>query len=565
MNPMQIITLVLLAVAVVSGIWRTLRRQGRQTGVRIIGHVLMAGLLYFLLYPPTIERPQVRATILTPGVSEQQLLGLDQSIPTLALPGVAVSDPWIESVPDLASGLRLHPEIGDLRVLGDGLPPRDQDSSGTRGVSFEAGTDPVGLVDVQFPRDLSVGALWTLHGRISGVDDAELRLLDRSGTPVAKAAPDESGGFALQLRAKVAGEALYRLQLVGRNEQIVEQVPIAVVTHPGDSLRTLILAGAPDAELKYLRRWIVDSGSSEASRISLSRGIEQRQNPIALSAASLADIDLLISDQRAWALLSNAEKAQIRSAVDKGMGLFLRLTGPVVSQVAADWNSLGFRIESSDSPRTVTLARPGGDILLTRQPLTISALDSVSLAVATDGSLLGAWRSEGQGRIALWLPLDTYRLQLQGDSARFGSLWSDLFKTIARARGVAAAKLPVLARVGNRSVFCSLDSAAAIEDADGQRHDLLVDAGSENCAAWWPERSGWKTLINGSARGRFHVLAADEAMTMARVETRRATQGLVRPSLMASRYREALPRWPLFLAWLLVSTLFWWLDRRLSR
>jgi hypothetical protein len=565
MNSMQIMTLVLLAVATVSGTWRTLRRQGRRPGVRIVGQFLMAAMLYLLLYPPTIERPQVRATVLSPGVSEQQLHDLDQSIPTLALPGVAAADAWIETVPDLASGLRMHPEIGDLRVLGDGLPSRDQDAPGARGVSFEAGTDPVGLVDMQFPRSLSVGALWTLRGRISGVDDAELRLLDRSGTPVAKGPPDESGGFELQLRAKVAGEALYRLQIVGRNEQIVEQVPIAVVTHAGDSVRTMILAGAPDAELKYLRRWIVDSGNSEASRISLSRGLEQRQNPIALDAASLADIDLLISDERAWALMSNAEKALIRSAVDKGMGLFLRLTGPVARPVASDWNALGFRIESSDIPRTVTLASPGGDIPLTRQPLTVSAVDSVPLAVATDGSLLGSWRAEGQGRIAVWLPLDTYRLQLQGESARFGSLWSDMFKTIARARGVAAANLPLLTRVGKRGVFCRLEAGAAIEDAGGQRHDLLVNSSRGNCAAWWPTRSGWQTLVNGSNRSRFHVLDADEATSLARIETRRATEGLVRSSSTASSYRDLLPRWPLFLAWLLVSAFFWWLERRFSR
>jgi hypothetical protein len=564
MNLIQMITVALLLGALVLGTWRILRGQGRRRGLRIVGQILMAALLYVLLYPPTREQPRVRATILTPGVSAQQLQDLDQSKPTLALPGVVAADAWFEDVPDLASGLRLHPEIGDLRVLGDGLPPRDQDSSAARGLSFEAGTDPVGLVDVQFPRNVSAGALWTLRGRVAGVNGGELRLLDRSGALLARSAPDDGGSFQLQLRAKVAGEALYRLQVFGSDKQMLEQMPIALVVEAGDSLRTLILAGAPDAELKYLRRWIVDSGNTEASRISLSRGIEQRQNPLAISAASLAEIDLLISDERAWALLSGAEKALIRSAVDKGMGLFLRLTGPVTKQVASDWNAFGFRTESADIPRTVTFAG-GGEFPLTRVPLRISAEDSVALAVATDGSLLAAWRAEGQGRVALWLPLDTYRLQLQGDSARFGSIWSEVFRTVARARGMASASMPVRARVGQRSVLCGLAPGAAIEDGDGQRHDLLVDPRNGNCAAWWPARPGWQTLTNGPARSAFHVLATDEAMTLARIETRQATERLVRQSSTASSYREGLPRWPLFLIWLLTSALFWWLERRLSR
>jgi hypothetical protein len=565
MTPMQTITVGLLLAAGLIGAWRIWRSQGRRHRLRMVGQILMAGLLYVLLYPPTIERPQVRATILTPGVSAQQIQDLDKSIPALALPGVRTADAWVEHVPDLASGLRRHPEIGDLRILGDGLPPRDQDLPATRGLAFEAGTEPAGLVDIQVPADASVGALWTLHGRVAGIDGAEVRLLDRSGALLAKAAPDDSGDFELQSQAKVAGEALYRLQLFARDEQMVEQMLIAVVIKAGDSVRSLILAGAPDAELKYLRRWIVDSGNTEASQISLSRGIEQRQNPIALSDASLAEIDLLICDDRAWALLSDSEKALIRSAVDKGMGLFLRLTGPIEKPVASDWSALGFRIEDSDIPRSVTLVSPGGEIPLTRQPLRISAVDSVPLAVATDGSLLGTWRAEGQGRVALWLPLDTYRLQLQGDSTRFGTLWSDVFRTMARARGIASTRMPLRPRIGQRSVFCGLDTGAEIEDADGQRHDLLVDARNGNCAAWWPARSGWQILVNGSTRSPFHVLGTDDAMTLARVEIRQATEGLVHQLSEPSNYREELPRWPLFLVWLLTSAFFWWLERRLSR
>ncbi len=557
--------IVIIGLAVIVSVWRVVRDSRAWRWTRILAQFLMTGLLYLLLFPPVNERPRVQGIVLTPGVTAAQMMNRDHSLPSLALPGVEFNDPAIDRVPDLASGLRRHQEIGNIEILGDGLPPRDRGAVGDRGVKFSPGDTLAGVVNLQLSTDVRSGAMWSVRGQLTGIPRAHVELRDRSDATVASATADDEGRFTLSVRAKSAGQSLYRLRLVDAAQVTLEEIPLPLVVADGSAVRTLILAGAPDPELKYLRRWIVDSGNSVASRIGLSRGIEQLQNAVDLAAASLAEIDLLIADERAWAGLSTAEKAQIKSSVERGMGLILRTTGPLSSQVRSEWVAFGFKIESFDGARSVTLANPVSGISVSREPFNISVEDSVALVSGVDRSTLAAWRAVGQGRVALWLALDTYRLQLEGDDSRYGTLWSDAFAAIARARGIRPPLLPTFARVEQRSEFCQLDAAAALEDTDGQIHDLLVGKDSIRCAAWWPMKSGWHAIVEGPSRWPFYVYSADDAKTLKREETREATSELVQENPATSSYRVPMQRWPWFLVWLLICAGIWWLERKDDR
>jgi hypothetical protein len=58
------------------------------------------------------------------------------------------------------------------------------------------------------------------------------------------------------------------------------------------------------------------------------------------------------------------------------------------------------------------------------------------------------------------------------------------------------------------------------------------------------------------------VLAEDQAGALLRSEIREATAGLVRSAVALPAVGVALPRWPLFLLWLLLASGLWWLERR---
>lgn len=562
MSMLQWVTLSLLLLASVAGVWRTMLAPAPRRWIGVIGQPVMAILLWFVLYPPSIDKPRVEAVVLSPGVTAQQLAQHDFTLPTLALPGVVAADRSIGHVPDLATALRRNLAIGDLRVLGDGLPERDRESLGQRGLSFEPGEDLVGLVDVQSPAVVLAGALWTIQGAVAGVDAGQVRLLDRSAAVAADIVLDESGRFRLAAAAKTAGEAVYRLQVLDASDSVIDELPLGIVITAGDSLNTVILAGAADPEIKYLRRWIVDSGSSVASRINLSRGISQRQDDVDISAGGLEKTDLLIVDERAWAGLPVSSKGLIKLAVEQGMGLILRASGPVPAKTRTEWAELGFQIEKADLASSARIVEAGHEIELTRMPLRVSADDSVPLLTATDGSVLALWRAFGQGRIALWLPLDSWHLITSGDKTRYGTLWSEAFSTLARARGAAVPSLPRMARVDQRTVICGIGSDAVIENSQGQNQRLLIDKEAGNCAAWWPSEAGWQYLVNADRREPIFVLAVGEASNLLRQETRTATRQLVRPPSVPTTYRAPMQRWPLFLAWLLISAGFWWWQRR---
>ena len=561
MNALQWATLVLLALAAALGIRRTWRGSSRR-GFAVIAPLLMAGLLWLLLYPPLLETARVEAVVLSTGVSTQQLAELDSRVPVYALPGVVAANASIEAVPDLATALRRNPAIGNLRVLGDGLPEHDLQALGQRGLAFEPGTELRGLLDVQWPATVRAGTLWTMHGEAAGVEGGQLRLLDRSGAVAAETLIDAAGRFRLELTARTPAEADYRLQLLDAGNAVVDELALGVVIEAGDSVNALLLAGGADAESKYLRRWVIDSGSALASRISLSRGIEQRRNDTELTAQTLQATDLLVIDERAWAALAGASKTLIRSAVDEGMGLLLRIGGPLSALTRADWAALGFAIEDADLPRSAYLLDGGGDIEVARLPLRVVADDSVALLSASDASVLARWRAHGQGRIAVWLPLDTWRLATGGDKARYGTLWSKVFSTLARARGTSAAVLPQRARVDQRAAICGMGADALIESAQGQRQRLLIDSAAGNCAAWWPAEAGWHRLLDAGRRQSIFVLAATATDNLIRAQTRAATRQRLRAPLSVGTWQAPMPRWPLFLAWLLVSGASWWWQRR---
>lgn len=563
---LQTLCMVLIAAACSWGVYRTLALAPRWRWLLVVAQLLSALLLALALFPPsTVQAPQ-SLRVLTPGVDAKQLEGLDPDRTTLALPGVAVKHAWILRAPDLATALRRLPRVNTLQILGDGLPARDRDAVGDRALGFEPSPAPAGIVEMHFPAAVDQGLAWSISGRAEGVPSARVELQDRAGARTATAAVDGQGHFQLDTVSRVSGEELWQLRLLDATEQLIEQVPLALRVRGPGKLHGLFLAGAPDAELKYLRRWALDAGHGFESQLQLSRGIEQRGQVMNLDAAHLAEQDLVVVDERAWAGLSAREKGAIDDAVNAGMGLLMRISGSPSTALIDEWRERGLPLQPMTSAEVSANAEATGATEVSighdRPALTISGEDLVPLLTDVDGSPLAAWRAYGQGRMGIWLPRDSYRLQLAGQGSRYGSLWSQVFSTLGRARGVASPQLPQWARVGELSRLCAMQEPAEIVGPSGETAKLRVDAKGAKCADWWPQADGWHTVRDGAGQWPVFVYSPDQAQALFRAQRREATQQMVRadaPSWMAA---TAMPRWPWFLAWLLVSASLWWLQRR---
>lgn len=560
----------LLTLAVLSGIVRTLRDARPRRVARSALQVLVGATLWLGLFPPSVDEA-VDATglvVLTPGTDAAQRAAVSGVSRVVTLPGVEAPRN-IERVPDLATALRRYPDALRLRVVGGGLPSRDLDAARGRLAAFDATPLPRGLVQIDAAPVLAPGARWRIGGRVEGLREGRVELLDPSGSVAALAAPDDEGRFTLEAQAKGEGRALFALRVVDAAGAQLEQVVLPLLVRDGASPRVIVLAGAPDPDLKYLRRWAVDAGLQLDSRIALSDGVALTEGRPAFDTAALEQVDLVVLDERAWTSLGTAQTTALRSAVEAGLGLLLRVTGPVDDAVGADWAMFGFRIAASDAASAVKLSgaadRDAAGIALSRRAIAVDADNVAPLLRAGDGSPLAAWRAVGHGRVGLWWLADSYRLALAGESARHADLWASTFSTLARARAKAPPRLPVEARVDQRAVVCGVNDGDRVETPDGTTVALVVAGEAASaCAAYWPATPGWHDLLSGSQRWTFHVRAPDEAPGLAAFANARATRALLGTSATAEFAQQSfpLPRWPFLLAWLTAASALWMLERR---
>ncbi|MEO6688477.1 MAG: hypothetical protein ABIS07_17405 [Dokdonella sp.] len=564
----------LLGLALTLGIARALRGARAYRAARIALQSVAAALLYLCLLPPWIDEDFTAGelVVLTPGVTETQLEALHASALTIALPG-STDQRGIESAPDLGTALRRHPDSRRLRIVGGGLPARDRDAARGLVVDFDAAPLPRGVVEFETQSDIRAGSRWWLRGRVEGVPHGRVELRDPGDQLVANADLDEGGHFLLQAQAKSAGNALFAMRVLDQDGTRVDEVAVPLVARSAEPTKLLLLAGAPDPELKYLRRWAADAGIAIDSRVILTDGVALTEGTATLDADALNKADIAIIDERAWATLDANGKSALKAAVRHGLGLLLRVTGPVSAPVAADWAGLGFVLHPDDAAQTVALTHvlglANGAPSFTRRSLDVDALDATSLLRADDGAPLALWRAQGQGRVAVWWLADSWRLALAGEHAPFATLWSGVLKTIARARGAAQLVTPSDARVGERAILCAIKPGDVVENEQGNRITLLNDdASSRDCAGYWPAQSGWHTLISGSRRWPFNVRAEHDAPSLVRAADARTTRALLGasepPSTLSVRAKP-LPRWPFYLAWLAVVATLWWIERAATR
>lgn len=570
--------LLLLAVSL-DALRRLLVLRGLPPGTRpvlwrTVGLLLLsaasAALLYLVLFPPARSAPVGRLTVLTAHAE-----GLSRGVgPSVAMPEAGNAAGTVRA-PDLATALRQHPGTRALHILGDGLNPRDLPAATGLAIDIGPAPAPGGLVEYWQDTDITPGMPWRLRGRINALPNAEVRLLDPAGRVVAQARIGNDGGFTLGDVARGPGLSEYMLQLRDAGSKPVESLTVPVAVESPAPLRILGLSGAPNAELKMLRRWAVDSGSDLDSRILLAPGMALRSADVALTPARLRDTDLLMVDERAWQGLSAAERRSVQAAVRSGLGLLLRLTGPLAAETRADFAGFGFRIRESGGDTAVRLPEPGNKPQwpqLSRRPALVDASAAQVLLADSNGRALALRRDIGQGRVGvLWL-VDSYRLPLAGFAPAHARLWRTVVSDLARARPDAGPDMPVeLSHPGWRSVFCRVGERTQIDAPDGTRTVLVPVTlpGRGRCAGFWPLQSGWHRLQTDTGQQAFYVHPAEQGRNLRRQSVQQATRQLAaasEPAAAQGLIDVPGSPWPWFAAWLMIASLLWWLERsRLGR
>ncbi|MCD9029233.1 carboxypeptidase regulatory-like domain-containing protein [Luteimonas sp. BDR2-5] len=600
MTPERIIAIALVAAVAVATLRLLLgtRRSpaaARPRTWRVVAILVLqaaaAGLLYLTLLPPSLPAASGTLVVATAGATRAQLdAAAGDRVVSLPEAGeVAGAD----AVPDLATALRRHPRTARLHIVGAGLEARDRDAVDGRAVAFSAAPPPRGIVAVSAPDAVAPGQRFVVHGRVAGVDDARIALLDPAGRRVAVGTPDAAGRFALDATARIAGTALYALQLGDGVDAIVERLPVPVWTLAQTPPRVLLLAAAPNPETKYLRRWADDAGLSTRLRIELGGGARVADPGTSLDRAALAALDLVVSDARAFASLGPAQRAALREAVQGGLGVLVHAPGGMPDALRPQLRAFGLDVAAETNARPLQFAADTRDVAVLRArlgggsddapfdaTLATEALPTLAYrplrgdAAAFDGLRgpddLALWQALGRGRIGVTAIEDSWQLATAGRGDVHAELWSGWFSTLARAGDAAAVDVRGERRVGQRLVLCGLGADDRVVAPDGGPAQLQVDprAGEGDCAGFWPRLAGWHRVIADDGVERpFHVASPDVGIALHAAALRDATVALVRESGTAASgdMRAAQPRrgasWPWFAAWLAVVAGLWALER----
>jgi hypothetical protein len=585
--------LVVLAVLVGSArmLWFAWRRSPRPRAWRIALLLLLqlasAALLYRTLWPPAVALGTDTLVVATANSADTLTLASNERLVVLPEAGNLRE---AEAVPDLATALRRHPEAARLRIVGRGLTARDRDSVRGLPYTFVAAPLPRGLVELPGWVRAQAGADFQVRGRVNGVAGGRVELLDPSGQRVDRQPLAADGRFSVTGATRTAGLVDFRLRVADAHDETVEEAALPVEVFAPAATRVLVLAGAPEAEVKYLRRWALDSGVHLTTQIQLGGGLQLGDAPVAFNAATLKGFDAVIVDERAWDALGDARRRVLVDAARNGLGLLVRVGGPLSAGARNALASFGLRAANAAVPPTFALpaqetdeftaTRLGPGSLdaptastvvaseppeLTRQPLRIDTANAHAWLRDNAGRTLAAWRPLGRGRVGMWLPMDTFQLVLLGRDDLHAQLWSQAVAEVARPAAAATLAAPADGRQGVRMALCGLAPNATVAALGAQPQALLVDpaTGNARCAGFWPQAAGWHVLRSANASAAFHVRSPQELPGIAAREDREATQrlALLPPRSATSIAMAPGARWPWFLAWLLVSAALWWFER----
>ena len=506
--------ILLLAITGLS-LRRSFQRLWRRSRPRWLLVAACSGLaslaLAALFNPPSWQRPGGGTALLTEGAEADGLAG-----EIFATGDVGQDLPQVSRLLHAAQLPLRKPALTRLEIRGHGLRAAELEALPVHLDIDFAPAELEGIVDIQWPRQITVGTLARVSGRyLSGQDGlAVLKLLDPAGRLLASETLKPDDRFDFVFRPSLVGLTRYQLTLENGQKQTTNE-PLMIEVREAQPIRLFVQQSAPSFDTRQLRRWAGDQGSQiwVRTEITKDRWLTQGTNvpadelDVSMTPSFLSRMDLFIIDGRSWMGLDAGQRAMITTAVEQGLGLMLLADAPLAQAPASDRGPLLAAFQLGTDPggaseAVITIPGLESESAMPLAPFEIAVRSGQPLLIDTSGTSIEAWAAHGAGGIGVSRLRERHRWITRGEAAQFGAYWSQVLRTLARPR-----PLPYfvdsgprrIERPGEQSRLCTMGDGRALaltlRDPSGQVRSLTLSRDSLEsplaCAWFWPAAAGW--------------------------------------------------------------------------
>ncbi len=452
-----------------------------------------------------------------------------------------VSISTTSAVPNLA-------DASAIRLDGDGLRAAQWRDLPPRQLQWKAPATETLRLD--FPRQLTLGRLFTLTLRRQQAGAARLQLLAENDQVIAETS-GSSADLTVQWLPPVAEALVLRARLLDSAGKTLAQGPVPVVVRNAPPLQVLGRFSAPSFDTQALNGLLSNSHAILDWQVALGKSLSRAET----ARADLVAPSLMVIDAAYFEGLHANARAALLAQVAQGLSLI------VLGGSAGDATPWAATIQlplTTQAEKTVD-----GQITLTTAPFNPT---SASGPWQTAGKLL--WTRQWQKGRIVWLGGSDWHRYAISEPQLLGLWWQNVLDIagVQRLDTVVWQDPDELPLPGQRLEVCAhgvtgdLAAQGVEQKLTWQRRSDKADA---MCAALWPAKAGWLQLQTQAGASSVYVFADADWPAWQRAQRRDATaRYMARTSQAAGPGSTRFPAWPFALLFALASLGLWWRERR---
>ncbi|MBT1702352.1 hypothetical protein [Chryseosolibacter indicus] len=566
-------TLPILLVLAVLFIWIEIKKNHKFKTIRIVAVAVMLFALWGIISRPNISyETSTSVILLTRDYDKKQV---DSVIEKLSNPAIYHLDdvkPYRKSVPVKGHQLAYIQEKLNY-VIGNGIPLAVLDGLDTPNFVFISAPVSSGITNLHVDKPVVVNRESTVSGIINDPSVNKIVLKGPGSREDSVVNDKGTQTFTLSFRPKQEGNFLYTLSTFDREGNLREEkVPVTVERE--EPLKILFIQHFPTFETQYLKQFLAKKNSI-VLRNQLSKNIFRYEyvnhtNVVInkLTDKVLSGFDLLFIDTDSYKDLAGSEISALKQSLQEGLGVILLLNES--PDKIRGIKTLLPEFAATKTDTAIFKLTGNKKITLPVWPLAPKQDDALNSITKSGTKVFSGYKYHGLGRVGFQLLQETYRTTLEGDSATYSLLWTELLEKVSRrkAKGyetIFKTSEPYYQDEPFYFDVIATDRPAILIDSIPVplAEDLYIDNIWHGKA--WGGKSGWHTLLvtNDSTEVPFYVHDAGSWEAWKSSRTWQENKAIASDTVEERTTEEKKPVSPLifYLAFLISAGFLWFAPK----